>query len=144
MSDLKVLLITANTVLAGATARTFSSANIQLTVLTSCAKFPVQDKPHYILVLLDLDSLGMAKMSELRSFLARMRGLAVIAMCDMTRTSNRETVEILSTGVNDIIPNAIDMNLLMAKTKSHLRRLGAVNPASDDRAAGTWTRSDGI
>lgn len=144
MADHKVLLITANTVLSGAASRTFSSASIQLVVMPSCAKFTVQDKPNYILVLLDMDSLGVAKMSELRSFLARMRGLAVIAMCDMTRTSNSQTVEILSTGVNDIIPNAIDMNLLMAKTKAHLRRLGAANPASNDRAAGTWTRGDGI
>ncbi|HNW44122.1 MAG TPA: hypothetical protein PKI19_06435 [Elusimicrobiales bacterium] len=144
MADQRVLLITANSNLASAAARTFASAYIPLVTVTACAKFTTQDKPKFILVLLDMDSLGIAKMSELRSFLARMRGLSVIAMCDMARTPNRETVEILATGVNDVIPNAIDMNLLIAKTKAHLRRLGAGNTAGTDRAAGSWTRGDGI
>lgn len=143
MPDLKVLLITANSELSAAATRAFASAYIQLVVLTSCAKFPVQDKPKFILVLLDMDSLGIAKISELRAFLGRMRGLAVIAMCDMAKTPNKVTVEILSTGVNDVMPNAIDMNLLIAKTRAHLRRLGASNPTATDRAAGGWTRGEG-
>lgn len=144
MPDQKVLLITTNASLSAAAARTFASAYIPLITLTSCTKFPVQDKPKFILVLLDMDSLGIAKISELKAFLARMRGLSVIALCDMAKTPNRVTVEILSTGVNDLIPNAIDMNLLIAKTKSHLRRLGGGNTAGTDRAADTWTRGDGI
>ncbi|OGS13501.1 MAG: hypothetical protein A2285_04310 [Elusimicrobia bacterium RIFOXYA12_FULL_57_11] len=144
MPDQKVLLITANAGLSAAAAGAFASVYIQLVVLTSCAKFPVQDKPKFILVLLDMDSLGAAKMSELRAFLARMRGLPVIALCDMAKTPNKDTVEILSTGVNDVIPNAINMNLLIAKTRAHLRRLGAGNNAATDRAAGGWTRGDGI
>lgn len=144
MPDFKVLLITTKAELSAAAERAFASAYIQLAVLTSCTKFLVQDKPKFVLVLLDMDSLGTAKIMELKAFLARMRGLPVIAMCDMTKTPNKVTVEILSTGVNDVMPNAIDMNLLIAKTRSHLRRLGAINSTATDRAAGGWTRSEGI
>jgi len=57
------------------------------------------------------------------------------------KTSNRQTVEILATGVNDLIPNAIDMNLLTAKTRAHLRRLGVGgNPGNNDRAANNLNR----
>ena len=139
MSDSKLLLITASTALSRAVASAFASMFIEVTVLSGCARFSVQDRMKYKLVLLDLDSLGPDKVSELRGFLAKANGLPVLAMCDMTRTSNGEVVRILSTGVNDVMPNAIDMNVLVAKTKSHLRRLGVNNPAND-RAAGNLNR----
>lgn len=134
MPDLKVLLITANPSLADAAGRAFGSAFIPCATVNSPAKVQVGDKRNYCLVLLDLDCLGISKMFELKSFLSRMIGLPVIAMCNMSKTSNRETVDILATGVNDLMPNAIDMNLLIAKTRAHLRRLG-IGGSATDRAA---------
>lgn len=143
MPDLKVLIITANTALSGAVLRTFQSAYIPVSTVTSCAQVQIVDKRNICLVLLDMDSLGIAKLSELKSFLAKMRGVPVIAMCNMAKTSNSQSVEILATGVNDLIPNAIDMNLLTAKTRAHLRRLGlGGNPSTNDRAANNLNRRD--
>ena len=141
MPDKKVLIITANTALSGAVLRTFQSAYIPVSALTSCAQVQLADKGNISLILLDMDSLGIARISELKHFLAKMRGLPVIALCNMQKTSNSQTVEILATGVNDVIPNAIDMNLLTAKTRAHLRRLGlGGNPTTNDRAANNQNR----
>jgi len=131
MQDLIILIITANTALSAAAARAFAPARIRLAVLAACQQFPAQTEPEFILVLLDMDSLGPDKLKELKTFLARTRGLPVIAMFDAARTANREIVEILSAGADDAMPNAAEMPLLVAKTKSHLRRLAAYSIAPD-------------
>ncbi|HBA62134.1 MAG TPA: hypothetical protein DCZ92_15235 [Elusimicrobia bacterium] len=138
MPDYRIVLITANRNLAAAGTRAFISAGINSSVVSSCANFIMQDnKRDVAIVFLDLDCLGLAKMADLRAFVGKTKGISVIAMCDSARTSNREMVEILSSGVNDVINNSIDMTLLIAKTKAHLRRYGA-DQLKNEQAAQKW------
>ena len=141
MPDFKIVLITANKNLAAAGTRAFISAGINASVVSSCPNFLMQDKRDVAIVFLDLDCLGMAKMADLRAFVGKTKGISVIAMCDSARTSNREMVDILSSGVNDVIHNSIDMTLLIAKTKAHLRRFGA-DVLKNERAAEKWLQRD--
>ena len=138
MPDIRIVLITANRTLAAAGTRAFLSAGINSSVVSSCPNFIMQDnKRDVAIVFLDLDCLGMAKMAELRAFVSKIKGISVIAMCDAARTSNREMVEILSSGVNDVITNSIDMTLLIAKTRAHLRRFGT-DVQKNEQAAEKW------
>ena len=141
MPDLKIVLITGNKNLAAAGTRAFISAGINSSIVSSCPNFIMQDKRDVAIVFLDLDCLGMAKMADLRAFVKNAKGISVIAMCDSARTSNREMVEILSSGVNDVINNSIDMTLLIAKTKAHLRRIGA-DLLKNEHAAEKWLKRE--
>lgn len=138
MPDVRIVLITANRTLAAAGTRAFLSAGINSSVVSSCPNFIMQDnKRDVAIIFVDLDCLGMAKMPELRAFVSKTKGISVIAMCNSAKTSNREMVEILSSGVNDVITNSIDMTLLIAKTKAHLRRFGA-DLQKNEQAAEKW------
>ncbi len=129
----KVLVITAAAALADALSRALSPIGILLTIISDWQKFQIQDKPMYSLALLDMDTLGMAKFPELSTFLSNMKGLPVIVLYDAAKVTNRDTVEVLKAGANDMIAQDTPSPLMAAKIKAHLRR-GTEN----DRAAGGW------
>jgi len=133
MPDYKIIIISADIPFSEAAGRAFLPAGVQPILIASCDRFPMQNKPMYSLVLLDMDCLGAAKVAEMKAFLARIKGLPVIAICDMGRMTNRDTVEILDAGANDVFAKNLPPVLLVAKTKAHLRR-----GSDNERAASSW------
>jgi len=134
MAEQKILLVTADAAFSEAVIRAFPPAEVLFTVVPAWQKFPVQNKPMYALLLLDMDTLGMPKIADLKAVVTALRGLPVISLCDI-RTTNRDTVEYLGGGANDAISKNTPPPLLAAKVRAHLRR-----GMNNDRAAGAWLR----
>jgi DNA-binding response OmpR family regulator len=133
MVEQKVLVITSSPAVSDAVSRALSPAGILSLIISDWRKFQIQDKPMYALALLDMDILGTANFPELKTFLSSMKGLPVIVLFAAEKVSNRDTVEILGAGADDMIAHNTPSALLAAKIRAHLRR-GAAN----DKAAGGW------
>jgi len=138
MQSSKIFLITTNDVLAGGALKAFVSAGISPVLLRSCQDFFAQNWKDACIVFLDLNRLGGNKPAELKSFIGKAHEASVIAMCDTAKISNKEMVEILSSGVDDAISTSIDMTLLIAKTKAYMRRVEVRRSQINDRAAEKW------
>ncbi|HAF95880.1 MAG: hypothetical protein A2X34_01190 [Elusimicrobia bacterium GWC2_51_8] len=143
MPNFKIFLITANETLAANASKAFASAGFNFVLQCSCADFFAQGWRDAGIVFLDLACVGQDKPAELKKFLGKMREVSVIAMCETPKTSNREMIEILASGVDDAISTSIEMSLLMAKTRAYIRRVEVRRMIKTEQAAKKWCQDGG-
>ena len=143
MPNFQIFLITADNVLAGGALKAFASAGFNSVLLRSCADFFAQGWRETGIIFLDLACVGRDKPAELKTFFGKTHESSVIAMCDTAKTPSGEMVEILSSGVDDVISTSIDMSLLIAKTRAYIRRVEVRHIIKIERAAKKWCQDSG-
>lgn len=123
MKDIGIWVITCGRALLHCVTRAFAADGVIPESAVSLNKFPADHGN--ALVFLDVCCLGGDMAAGLRSFLAQVRGVSVMAVCDLAKISAAQMAELLNAGADDIIANTIQPELLRAKVGAHMRRLEA-------------------
>lgn len=122
MIELVIWVITPDTEMAGRWAGLFSRERFQARQLAGLAAF----KPapgNWGLAFIEIGTAGLAEPKDLKAFLGGRKDISVIVFSRPGRTGNALISGFLENGADDFITTDINENVLLSKTKAHIRRL---------------------
>jgi len=101
----------------------FSRARFSVTPLPDLAAISGISKDAWGLALVEICANGLASPKDLKTLLNGRNNIAVIVFSQPGKISNSEISGFLENGADDFITSDIDEEVLLAKTKAHMRRL---------------------